>query len=448
MKIIYLDNFRGFSNTFIPIENVNFLIGENSSGKSSLLALINLLSSPKFFWLTNDFNSEECELGNFDDLVSSENESRGHFTIGHLTSYDANHNHPKKEKNKDETLGIVLTYVEKNGKPRLSKISYLHGSSIVHAKITNKTLAYTSDSYTKKHPMNYEEFQEVVKAHLLIDKKLKSLKKAKLPKNMITNLSDAPLWMITDYIGKELRSKNKDQFNQLSFPFPHRAEELIWIAPIREKPRRTYDNLKSGFSPEGTHTPHMLNEILNGQNKESSQKLSEALKNFGAESGLFKEIQTKRYGNDSTAPFEIDVVLSKNPLKITNVGYGVAQVLPIIVESFSRRKRTMFAIQQPEVHLHPKAQAALGEFFCNLAVSENKQFLIETHSDFLIDRFRLNLSKVKKEKIKSQVLFFERTIDGNKCYPIEILGNGQYAENQPVSFRDFFIGEQINMLEL
>lgn len=56
------------------------------------------------------------------------------------------------------------------------------------------------------------------------------------------------------------------------------------------------------------------------------------------------------------------------------------------------------------VHLHPKAQAALGEVLFNLSILENKKFIIETHSDYMIDRFRISCRKSKKS-IKTQVLF-------------------------------------------
>ncbi|MDP6688819.1 MAG: AAA family ATPase [Alphaproteobacteria bacterium] len=82
-----------------------------------------------------------------------------------------------------------------------------------------------------------------------------------------------------------------------------------------------------------------------------------------------------------------------NSVNIRNVGYGVSQSLPVIVEILSRSFGSRFAIQQPEVHLHPKAQAALGDLFYQLALVEEKRFIVETHSDFTIDRFMLNYRK-------------------------------------------------------
>lgn len=134
-------------------------------------------------------------------------------------------------------------------------------------------------------------------------------------------------------------------------------------------------------------------------------------------------------------------------MSVSSVGYGVSQSLPVIVEIFSRARNSWFAIQQPEVHLHPKAQAALGEAFFDMATTENKKFIVETHSDYAIDRFRILLRKSNR-KIKSQVLFFEKSDSGNRITPISINDQGELDSNQPESYRDFFMKEEMELLRL
>ena len=69
----------------------------------------------------------------------------------------------------------------------------------------------------------------------------------------------------------------------------------------------------------------------------------------------------------------------------------------------------MFLLQQPEVHLHPRAQAALGSLFCNLAAS-GKQIIVETHSDYVLDRVYMDIrdSKTDLEADDVSILYFER----------------------------------------
>jgi predicted ATPase len=138
-------------------------------------------------------------------------------------------------------------------------------------------------------------------------------------------------------------------------------------------------------------------------------------------------------------------VLDDHAFNILNVGYGVSQALPIIVEFLARSRHTTFAVQEPEIHLHPRAQAALGDVIFEMSVAEEKSFLVETHSDFTIDRFRMNYQKNRRTP-DSQILFFERCDKHNKVTPLSIGDKGQLPADQPESYRRFFIREQMDLL--
>jgi predicted ATPase len=180
-------------------------------------------------------------------------------------------------------------------------------------------------------------------------------------------------------------------------------------------------------------------------NGKSGEKFKKYLCQVGKKSDLFDSMRIRKFGDEPTSPFALNVIIGDKALNVKNVGYGVSQSLPVIVELFARSKKSWFAIQQPEIHLHPKAQAALGDVIFNLAITEKKKFLIETHTDYIIDRFRLNC-RTKKRRIDSQVLFFERTARGNRVHPIEIMKNGEYSDKQPKSFRKFFMLEELKLL--
>ena len=107
-------------------------------------------------------------------------------------------------------------------------------------------------------------------------------------------------------------------------------------------------------------------------------------------------------------------------------------------------------MQQPEVHLHPKAQSAFGKILYLFAEKNEKKFFVETHSDYIIDRFRYSLKKRKPtdKLITSQVLFFEKKEDKNIIHHIDIKNDGTYGEKQPNTFRDFFIKEELMKYEI
>ncbi len=236
------------------------------------------------------------------------------------------------------------------------------------------------------------------------------------------------------------RSENAVDFSPTEYP-----RNVIWIAPIRSKPLRFYDGTKRTFSPEGGHAPYLLQQSLSIRAK--SEKFIEKLSNFGRSSGLFDKVEAHKFGNSAHSPFEILIKISDLSLNINNVGYGISQVLPLLVDFLAVSEPSIFAIQQPEVHLHPKAQAALGDLIYELTQEKDHSFVLETHSDYLIDRYRLALSKDRKRS-EASILYFNRVANNNLITPIKILDDGSYSEDQPSDFRNFFVNESIALLDI
>src|SRR5204863_8326118 len=92
--------------------------------------------------------------------------------------------------------------------------------------------------------------------------------------------------------------------------------------------------------------------------------------------------------------YQILVAVAGRPFNLSDVGYGISQSLPVVVESaLGGDSSRLLLLQQPEVHLDPRAQAALGSFFTQLVASQERQLIIETHSDYLVDRVRQEIAK-------------------------------------------------------
>jgi predicted ATPase len=102
---------------------------------------------------------------------------------------------------------------------------------------------------------------------------------------------------------------------------------------------------------------------------------------------------------------------------------------------------SLFLLQQPEVHLHPKAQAALGSLFCSIA-SQRRQLIVETHSDYIIDRVRMDI-RDKKSDLKPEdvsLLFFEPGELEVKIHSLRFDETGNVLDT-PEGYRDFFMTE-------
>jgi hypothetical protein len=429
---LYIDNFRGFSQTFIPICDVNFFVGENSTGKTSLLSLISLLGSNDFIYFQK-FNNKEIHLGSFKDICScSKRDPIPTFSIGYITS-DNNKNFE----------AILMTYQETDNNPELCKINYYNnqrGFCVVLGNGPAKRKLNNYDSYIS----TFDDVKSIFLGWINSQDNITDFESL----DQIKEFHNNSFLFFYEFFWND-KNKKFGIFDDISINLIRKNpfSEVIWIAPIRSKPKRTYDEYKLDFDSEGEHTPYMIRKLL--YQKDKSDIFNEFIRSFGKESGLFEGLSAKGYGKELTSPFELRIELNNHTLSLINVGYGVSQALPIIIELFTNPKGTSYAIQQPEVHLHPKAQAALGKMIYRMAHEERKKFYIETHSDFTIDRFRLNLREgISEPNISSQVLFFSRNKKGNNVHSIKIQKDGSFSNNQPQEFREFFLNESLNMLGL
>ena len=124
----------------------------------------------------------------------------------------------------------------------------------------------------------------------------------------------------------------------------------------------------------------------------------------------------------------------------------MSQILPIVTDLLANDKRGTLLIQQPEVHLHPRAQAAFGKLIFE-AQRAGQMLVIETHSDFIINRYRIEQSK---QVVQSEctIFFFETDPKTfvNVSHEISVTNVGN-LNGAPDSYRNFFISEEIDAFE-
>ncbi|MCX2680931.1 AAA family ATPase [Galbibacter sp. EGI 63066] len=424
MEKIFLKNYKGFKHQIVNLVDMNFLVGENSTGKTSFLKVINLLSSTEF-WYSYEFNNNEVELGYFEEIINKQTEDN-FFQIGIEKNVEIN------DEGEQGLFRVIFEFNQINSVPTLKQIKVNILEFDVLIKFTKKQINYR---FKKQTNLDFENW--VIDFNF--QKKYKILS---LPRNML------PVSLLIHFIEREIQNNRNKLISRRSFGNDLLYSNYKWLAPIRAKAKRTYDSYKIKFSPEGDHIPSILRQILTSKSNREKNKIISALQKFGKTSNLFDEIEVKELGKRNSSPFEIIIKYDNIEVKLPNVGYGVSQALPLIIEILSTED-TCFSIQQPEVHLHPKAQSAFGSFLFNAIKVDKNKFIIETHSDFTINRFRYKLHSEKKEvNFNSKVLFFERSKDGNKITDISINKDGSYKSKVPTSYRDFFIDEELKLLEL
>ena len=440
MNYLYVDNFRGFSDTVVPIREVNFLVGENSTGKTSILGLLKLILTPQF-WFNQHFDTEDVHFGHFRDIVSIHADDRRYFRIGFVSE-----SQPTDMGEEVPLDAFLMSFLEKEGLPSLVHYTVNTGTIAAHLRFTRGKAFLKGVVFDR--PPDCDAFAKSTLKDWIAEHRKPSRGYRALELPLRPTLEALPLPFIASIGDSILRKEKIPSVNERGFQMLMRrfGPDPVWLAPIRTSPRRTYDEVQLAFSPEGAHTPYLIRKILDS--KTEALKFKQRIKQIGSTSGLFESVTIRRFGKTATAPFELDIVLDERALNISTVGYGVSQSLPVIVEVLARPKGSWFAIQQPEIHLHPRAQAALGDLFFELCVREKKRFLVETHSDFAIDRFRWNFRSTRRKKPDSQILFFDRHRRSNRVTPLRISPKGELQSGQPDTYRAFFVKEQMKVLGL
>ncbi len=477
MDSITLENYRCFrEKQEVRLAPLTLLVGENSTGKTSFLALIHALLEIKFGGIYLNFKKEPYDLGSFDEIVHYRGEKSERAQTFKVKFDFTIHNHIKFKKPELIKSSYEIVFSPKRTAPFPVKRRLDLGEIWVEEEIVT------------------ENSQEKVKFHLGINNA--SWKSSRLAFSLMTSpysqegISPAIVAMRCFLYWKEriqeypespryeiveghsypsdndikLLEKYISMFRNYTDPFSltllrdnqRYGRRVLPSAPIRSKPGRTYDPGYPGRDPEGVYLPSYLADIWD---EENNLPLQEALQNFGKASGLFDEISVRYLGEGRSGPFQIQIKEyesgAEDPKRnLIDVGYGVSQILPPITEILDRIPSPIpsllapvtFLLQQPEIHLHPKAQAALGSFFSEVA-SSGHNLVVETHSDYILDRIRMEVRAdnpvIKPEDVS--ILYFDRENLDVTIHSLELDKYGDIIDAPP-TYREFFRKETRDLL--
>ncbi len=441
MELI-MENVRCFAGRHVaPLAPVTLLVGENSSGKSTMLAMARLAWDAMNRWDAVDFNEEPFRLGAFEDIATTMPTAKASvFTIGYRLTPRAGAGGGVSAPF-DGDVEARIEFTGRDSQPTLHEWAVEGGAYRIKYASTDRegapgrVLSITGPGTDL--PLHVAARLSVSISDLPREwttvRGLSSLTQPDLPAIPIAT---------EDLDGLESLVSTTKAALAVSRPYA--------TAPIRSKPTRTYDPLTDRPTPEGDHVPMLLaRNLTTRRNEPQARTLLDALTRFGIATGLFDSLDVIRLGgNETNLPFQIRVGKANGPLfNLVDVGYGVSQILPILVEAVIRDDR-MLLLQQPEVHLHPKAQAELGSFLGRLgSARRDVPILIETHSDYLLDRIRMDIRDKKGIDAGDVViLYFSRGEQGASITPIRIDDHGNLL-NVPPGYREFFLSEERRFLQ-
>ncbi len=223
--------------------------------------------------------------------------------------------------------------------------------------------------------------------------------------------------------------------NSFLYPIVLRNElyMVAYLGPLRHNPKRTY--LWSGSKPSDVGRAGelaiqaLLASRTEGQSVESD--VASALKRMGLVSSFRLEpIAPNR------RDYEVRVKTSEQGAEVLlgDVGFGVSQILPILVLCYAAPPKSVLIIEQPEVHLHPAAQSELADVLMDVVKGRSIQVIVESHSEHLLRRIQLRIAEEKFSADDAAMYFCEIENGESSATPLELTDDG-FIKNWP---KDFF----------
>jgi hypothetical protein len=241
--------------------------------------------------LSNQFSAEDVNLGTFQDIVSAHADQPNYFRIGMLRR-------EVMRGGSQMPMGMLVTYENHEGLPRDVKFTCTYGDREVALRRVGKEFHYRTADETITADTDIKRlFARWVGDHERTDGNFTKLDFPFSP--------DQSLLFPVSLVSLNAQWPKQGTSRLLT---PTVFPPLTWVAPVRTKPRRTYDELQRGFSSEGTHTSYLIRKILGTET--DVKRFRRIIHQVGKDSGLFDTVDIKRFGTDLTAPFEVMLFLT------------------------------------------------------------------------------------------------------------------------------------------
>ncbi len=222
------------------------------------------------------------------------------------------------------------------------------------------------------------------------------------------------------------------------------VRSLTYISAEREGPREVYP-LEDQFAV--TRVGSKGENAISIFYRRRDEPVSESLKLPGALPTLRHQvgarldtffpgcaIDVQQVRDTNVVTLGISTSESTGFVRPIHCGFGITQVLPIVIAALSVPKGSLLLIENPEVHLHPAGQALMGRFMADLAHS-GIQVIIETHSDHFMDGVRIAVREGELLPSEAMFHYFQREGNGSVVTSPEIDGDGRLSE-WPAGFFD------------
>ena len=419
LRHLCLRDYRAFKRQNFAFAKLNIFVGRNNSGKSSAISALNLLAQ----------TSGERELSSTPLLLNGQYDSLGTFI-------DVVHgNVPRRP------IGIEFGF----GRYEV-KLEFKYRTGRRQIELQRFDL-----SDRGRDVLRYSARKDAFDLYVFgkeVSKAFPGLRKRKPTFRNFWPVGIADIQEIMDIDRhRDPSSEVRELYYNLTRTLAVAARELDSyfdafesVSAFRDKPQRTY--LFSGETARkvgttGSNTAQILAADISQRGAEKGSLL-EGISRWFRATGIAQDVYVKSL---TSRHFEICVRSNDgSEHNICDVGFGCSQVLPVLIGGLKlfdrddpkKSRRNIFIVQEPEIHLHPNAQAALGSFFTDL-VQASGQVFIETHSDNLVLRVARHVAQgdLSPEDV---AIFWVDDVGDDRVTPIRITENGGFDPEWPHGF--------------
>lgn len=446
---VRLQNFMAFEDTdWVELRPITLLFGRNSSGKSALIRALLLLRQSllppddRLFMFSTPYG---VDIGGFREMAHRGKEDsivRFHFRCSdvELENLLAQSPLPEVRKRAQATLQLALGYAaEREGEtPNLDRIE-LTELEICPVRAEGED----SDSLFRAVLLNPEDAAPFGE-RWFVDGVLPGSDKPGTWKGFSCEARRG--FLNINFV--EPQSGVSEGYRLLTHIFEKLRDEIagflrqiVHLGPIRPEPQRRYSFSRASADEWQARDWTAFRDFIGGRlGGAQIQEINAWLEKLDLAKGGSEPRVTSEIGSLFTE-FEVAIRESEEagPLPLSAMGFGLAQVLPVIVQCTAARPGSLVIVEQPELHLHPRAQAELGDLFvqsslqaalaswredAQKALEEDKElppapifsrklppgpyFLIETHSEHLLLRLRRRLAETQAYEIQRQGLHLRK----------------------------------------
>ncbi|AKI98578.1 AAA ATPase-like protein [Archangium gephyra] len=202
------------------------------------------------------------------------------------------------------------------------------------------------------------------------------------------------------------REVDEEAVDDLEFSLEEQLDAIHYLGPLRELPARYYSWSGEATEGVGIRGERSVEALLAGMER-TLRRGDGAPVRFGAliadwlvRMQLLDSFEVKRIA-PSRRDYEV-LVRSRGGAETVNlidVGFGISQILPVLVQAFYVERESTILLEQPELHLHPSAQSSLADLFIDAiqmredALPRNIQFLVESHSEHFLRRLQRRIAE-------------------------------------------------------